>query len=668
MSCRSDPPPLNTIPAPSSSCDTAVQSCPLSDLAVLVTHEMTGAPIIGADVTVIGIGAKPTNPEGKAIWEKINPGTYDIQARKNAYIPDPGEKHAFNVPASSSVMTEIKLVPLELHLHVDNDRDGIINDDWNENNKWEAGAGKKGAVILCNNDDEDSNKSMDWENDIVDTGTDVPDIAPLYIRKKPTGRSFPAGWKATISVSDKDKIRIFDQHAAGGKEIIGPNKGNKFDITDLSPNEHRFGMEGVQYPDAAFDGKVTLTLKLFDNAGTEVHSENAIVRVSPWLMFHHACKTLKVYVVATADNATFRTALTSAAGVPVQVASEATYGTDRWMQDAMEPGFSSLPKTGAPASQNLPVTLRTFNDRSSMGWGPIDTFPKQELLGPDYGFTQAANPGNGDSLDSFGNLECSPPFTHSVTGKDYKFGRIVYGSDPAREMHPKVRQFLIAQKAQEPFSIDTAWLIVGHVDEVMSFLPLPSAPKGFKVMTASPKMALEIVKRAPDTTKLLQGIQLNGVLQAKIDSEYPLQTAGAIKSDASFQGIQTTVQAKIDGIKGTLKTELGLQDSDFIDLPVLFMKQGGRYIAYTAGVVNMLVISNSPSNLVLCIPKPFGPKVGGNCKFEEEVRTQLNFPGIAIHFIDDFTTYHMLSGEIHCGTNSQRKPPEDRWWWELDWI
>jgi len=50
---------------------------------------------------------------------------------------------------------------------------------------------------------------------------------------------------------------------------------------------------------------------------------------------------------------------------------------------------------------------------------------------------------------------------------------------------------------QEPFEFDTDWLIVGHVDEVISFLPLPSAPKGFKVMTASPKMALDIVKAAP---------------------------------------------------------------------------------------------------------------------------------------------------------------------------
>jgi protein-arginine deiminase len=390
-----------------------------------------------------------------------------------------------------------------------------------------------------------------------------------------------------------------------------------------------------------------------------------------WIMFHHACQTTKVYVVATADNINFRTVLSSAVnrvGVPLQIATQTTYGDDRWMQDAMEPGFSSLPKTGAVDARNLPATLRTANDRQAMGWGPTDGYPKNELLGPDYGFTQATTPTTGTSLDSFGNLECSPPFVHSGSGRHYKFGRIVYGGG-GRVMHAKVRQFLAAQKLQEPFEIDTDWLVVGHVDEVMSFLPLPAARKGFKVMTASPKMALDIVQAAPNTARLLHGIYLTpGKTAADIAAAYPLSTAGAIKGDAAFRTVQSTVQGKIDAIKLTLKSNLDLQDTDFIDLPVLFKEEGGRYVAYTPDVVNMLVITKSPSNLVLCVPKPFGPIVRRRCQFETKVRSQLALPGVTIHFIDDFMTYHMLFGEIHCGTNSQRKPPTDRWWWELDWI
>ena len=249
------------------------------------------------------------------------------------------------------------------------------------------------------------------------------------------------------------------------------------------------------------------------------------------------------------------------------------------------------------------------------------------MLGPDYGFTQALPTTAGTSLDSFGNLECSPPFEHTGKGRDYKFGRIVFGGG-GRAMLLKVRQFLAAQTVQEPFEIDTDWLIVGHVDEVMSFLPVPAAPKKFKVMLASPAMALDIVKAAPSSAKLLQKIHLTDPAQtARIATDYPLSTAGAIMGDAAFKAEQATVQGKIDGIKATLKTELDLKDSDFIDLPVLFKKEGGRHVAYTAGVVNMLVITKSPSDLVLCVPKPFGPIVGGMCQFEEKVRSQLKPPG-----------------------------------------
>jgi outer membrane protein OmpA-like peptidoglycan-associated protein len=42
--------------------------------------------------------------------------------------------------------------------------------------------------------------------------------------------------------------------------------------------------------------------------------------------------------------------------------------------------------------------------------------------------------------------------------------------------------------------------------------------------------------------------------------------------------------------------------------------------------------------------------------------------GNTVHFIDDFECYHALKGEVHCGTNAKRRPPEetasftDRWW------
>jgi protein-arginine deiminase len=131
------------------------------------------------------------------------------------------------------------------------------------------------------------------------------------------------------------------------------------------------------------------------------------------------------------------------------------------------------------------------------------------------------------------------------------------------------------------------------------------------------------------------------------------------------------VQSKIDDAKEKFKLKLGLEETDFISLPVLFRKYKGSHIAYSPGVVNMLVLTKADGTVNLCIPKPFGPRAFGKCQFEKAIKADLGPPsatGVKLKFIDDFETYHEWEGEIHCGTNSKRKPPEDRWWWEQEGI
>ncbi|MGH9902166.1 MAG: protein-arginine deiminase family protein, partial [Pyrinomonadaceae bacterium] len=434
----------------------------------------------------------------------------------------------------------------------------------------------------------------------------------------------------------------------------------------------------VQYPDKTFGGEITITFRI--EKGSSTQTENAALRVAPWVHFTHLDPTRKVYLVETGDNSAFIGEISTeatAAGVPPLEKAAGRYKDDRWLQDAMEVGFSTLPKTKPKADWNLPVVLRTANDRMLIpAWrSPLDQYPKSEMLGPGYGFTQALPPMIGTSLDSFGNLECSPPFTHSGTGKEYKFGRIVYGMDPVdptRDMQAEVRDFLHAQQVQEPFWIDTGWLIVGHVDEVISFCPMKNAPHKFKVLLASPKRAVDILtdlkSKGNGGAPLFQGIKMvAGGSAAGLAASYPRRTVNAILGDAALMAAQTTAQGHMGGIKTKIKTELGLSDSDFIDFPILFKEEGGRYVAYTPGSVNMLVLTKADKTARMCIPKPFGPVVGGNCKFEEVIKSDLGpvgTTGVEPKFIDDFWTYHVAYGEIHCGTNSKRDPPTDRFWWE----
>ncbi|MBN1603624.1 MAG: peptidoglycan-binding protein [Chitinispirillaceae bacterium] len=566
------------------------------------------------------------------------------------------------------------------HIHIDADRDGIIDDDWSENEQWEFGEGKKGAILRYNNDndDDDSAKKMDFENSVIDQNEDLNDIAQLELRKEIQGKTFPSGWQLVLEVSDKTKIRIFDTCDSSGKEIIGPTKGRKHIFNDPNQDVYQLGMEALAYPGIDFDPpEIELLITVNDDNGGVKHQERAILRSAPWIMFNHLNTTEEVYVVHTSDNAAFRTELTEAIGsVPLKVAPLNPYGDDRWMQDVMEIGFSSLPSLQSEDVWSLPAAMRTYNDRKKGGWGLLDKYPKDELLGPDYAFHQTSKPGIGTSLDSFGNLECSPPVT--VNGKEYKFGRIVYGEGSgSNRMHQSVTDFLHAQLIQKPFSIDTGWLAVGHVDEIFSFCPMKDTLKQFRVLAASPKVALDIIRDLESSgygdAKLFQGVRDAAYSGGKMQpmNVYKFQTASEILADSDFNIHQDLVQSIIDEQKEVLKTELGLTDSDFLDLPVLFREDNGNgYIAYTAGVVNMLVVTH-PGGARLCIPKPFGPVAGGNCQFESDIMLKLgpsgsSTTGLEYTFIDDFITYHNLYGEIHCGTNSKRVAPANVWWWEQE--
>ena len=103
-----------------------------------------------------------------------------------------------------------------------------------------------------------------------------------------------------------------------------------------------------------------------------------------------------------------------------------------------------------------------------------------------------------------------------------------------------------------------------------------------------------------------------------------------------------------------------------IEIPALFHEENTRYVAHTPGSVNMLVITTG-GGTHLAIPKPFGPvDAPGPCAFELDMQAKLA-PHATLHFIDDFNSYHTGYGELHCGTNSLRTPPPDRWW-DLTWI
>lgn len=57
----------------------------------------------------------------------------------------------------------------------------------------------------------------------------------------------------------------------------------------------------------------------------------------------------------------------------------------------------------------------------------------------------------------------------------------------------------------------------------------------------------------------------------------------------------------------------------------------------------------------------FAVRVEGGDLFATAVRDAYARAGIRVRWIDDWETYHLGSGEVHCGTNSLRDPTAP-WW------
>jgi protein-arginine deiminase len=135
-------------------------------------------------------------------------------------------------------------------------------------------------------------------------------------------------------------------------------------------------------------------------------------------------------------------------------------------------------------------------------------------------------------------------------------------------------------------------------------------------------------------------------------------------ADAAAQRFNAEVQGKLNRVKQTLRRQLGMDGRAFpdpnviIELPVLYMRTPEGFAdAMTAGVANMIVVNNH-----CIVPDPFGPVSGGVDLFQQDIRNKLTPLGLTVHFLDDWNTYHVALGEVHCGTNTKRQITPTRWW------
>uniref|UniRef100_A0A8C7J5D0 protein-arginine deiminase n=1 Tax=Oncorhynchus kisutch TaxID=8019 RepID=A0A8C7J5D0_ONCKI len=554
----------------------------------------------------------------------------------------------------------VHLTAVEISLDVDADRDGQVERNNPNKGSWMWGPNGHGAILLVNCDSEHTyGKRRDSERAEVSRVSDLKDMSPMVLRTSGPAK-LPEGYKLTMHISqgDAESVRVFRTRSTAENLfyksfvkdyplVLGSEDLSK-EVPYLGGNaEMNFYVEGLRFPDKDFEGLISISLSLLEPSSqgfpeTPIFTDRVVFRVAPWIMTPNTLNPLEVFVCSTSDNYQFLKGmrrLVENSGYKLKVCHEYMNRGDRWMQDEIEFGYIDSPH------QRFPVVLDSPRD------GELQDFPYDVLLGPDFGYvTRTAYDEEVSSLDSFGNLEVSPPVI--VNGKIYPLGRIIIGvafptATKGRNMTKVVQDFLWAQKVQEPIALFSDWLLVGHVDEFMTFVPAPDK-KGFRLLLASPDAGY----------KLFRGLQNDGHGQAKMfDAEEEI-TVDEILSDDKLGAENNYVQSCIDWNRDVLKRELGLDDDDIIDLPILFhVMEENRAVAYYPDMVNMIVLGKN-----LGIPKPFGPKVDGRCALEAEMTSLMEGLGLSCTYIDDFASYHKLLGEVHCGSNVRREPFSFKWW------
>ncbi|CAM5688581.1 MULTISPECIES: protein-arginine deiminase domain-containing protein [Streptomyces] len=606
-------------------------------------------------------------------------------------------------------------------LRADVNRDGQVDisgsTDTTGEDTWSSG---RGAVYLPNIDDDTkrcpvtgpggrplSDAKLAACNDASDTkvnGTaDAADLA--RVRSVPM-RGLPSGAKGSVKVTTGAKQTRVYLKRAGSWVVITPQ-------TSLSAAELRSGVEfGVEATDIIrdtrkWDGRTVIRLTV--TVGGRSTSDSVTLRVAPLLTHHHLQKTQQMMVTKLNRDADwsglqgkFVTDLkkeAEKAGITRPLVTFDKY-QDPWAQDFVEPAYVSM--TGTSGRRHvMRVMLRSAQPDREAG---RELFEK--VRGRDIGVVQAfdASAPADWSLNSMGNLETIPPYAHN--GRSFPAGRIIMGwrKDSGERPSATMRTMLKSQGFQDPLLLDTSWLEVGHVDEFVQFLPADT-PRGWRIGVADPEAGLKLLRDAKraghGSTKMFSVPGLGGSPPLPDTIDQALASRHLV-SDNTMAAQRIAANLEI------LKRETGVTDDEIVRVPALYTRgsmartEGGddvrvprltrmggntplpdevkehgqqRWLsrggndsaaaaratvatsAYVPGAVNGILLSRDR----YLAPRQWGPVIGGKDIFTQAVTAAYVKAGMKVSYIDDWYTYHLGMGEVHCGTNTLRDASA-AWW------
>ncbi len=488
-----------------------------------------------------------------------------------------------------------------------------------------------GLTATPNIDDDDQDGTVDW------SGSDISEDNDLgYLWVETRNRDI----EVTLS-GDTSSIRVWNDTGV----ILGEGASNS---ATISAATELVGLM-VEFETWLNQGSLVFT------DGDE--SFEVRITSSPLILNHHLQPTTEVMMMkfntmgGNYSNMDIIETYEEVLGERFTSIKASKYGNDPWVQDEFEFAYMM----GQDSYMEFVIdSIR--NGQGQPGSG-LDNVPEDMFEGPDFAVGEWGPARSASSLDYGGNLEVTPPVT--VDGVEYPFGRVFYGG--TNSYHPKdeLMDFLDSQQVQDPFMIDSTWLCVGHVDEFISTVPDASSEIGFKVIVTDTHAAWDILDAMnPDMRLARYGDSgSNG---------HSLSTVGDITGSASIRALNDEVQETVEAELAIFMGELGLSESDVIRMPSLFEEPRGcgRYVAaLIPGMTNMIISETDDGTPALFMADPF-MRTDENDQSADPIIANVReiMPeGVETYFVDDWYIYHMMLGEVHCGSNARREPTVSTW-------
>lgn len=586
---------------------------------------------------------------------------------------------------------------LSLQILADTNRDGVVDEgDATGKQTWTA---ERGAIFLPNIGDHQlrcpavdlagqplSNHELAACNDASGDTLITPEFAaPIRTTSLQNLSSEAKGSIFTEPESTLGRVRIF------WKSDLGNDSSSAWSLVDpeLSFNATSLSQGLTLAIDArelikdstTWDGTVNVVFRVSDRNQTV--TDSVAMKQAPVLIHHHlqhpnVVLSMDGRVTQSKYQSGFIQQLSATLdnlehNFPLQLLNQTT---EVWAQDFVEPGYASMP--GPNGTISFRVLVRTAQSDRVAGRQVFSVF-----RGPGVGgFQPGLGSGFGwEEINSGGNIETSPPYT-SRSGVRYANGRVILGKHFDKYPAESIMTFFKSQGVQTPFFIESGWLVAGHVDEIVQFLPCDNE-LGWTIAIVDTPSAVIILENAKEdghgSTKTLtyHGDLTPDEETIFLDPKELNTTINELLSDQDFFETNNYAQRYINDTLKLLLEEFPLADEDVIRVPTLWkdftypwpefpsghparlhrVPPGERQVrSYFPQTINGLVLGSD-----YLTAKPWGPNINGTDILEEATKEAYARVNMTVWFIDDYMSHHVRGGEVHCGTNTLRDTNVE-WW------